>query len=119
MIGTTISLTVNSVAKVLKRVSDSEPYSATYFLSESTTEYTLNIKHTVPATRGASKESHLARLDVVEYDTDGIVLRKQSCWAVYETSIGRQDDTTAGYYAKALADFQTTTNIGLLLARDS
>lgn len=120
MIGSTITLTVNSVAKVLSRVDDSEPYTARYFLADSATrDYELKITHTVPAVRGASKESHLVRLDVTDYDVDGVVISKQSCWAVYETSIGRQDTTQQTYYADALSDWLQPTNIGLILNRES
>lgn len=118
MLSSTITLSVNAVNKVLSRVNDSEPFSSTYWLEDGTTEYTLTIKHTVPAKRGASKESHLARLDVVEYDTDGEILRKQSVWIVQEASIGRQDTTTLGYYSDALCVW-VGANEASLLARES
>lgn len=120
MLGTTITITVNSVAKVLARVSDPEPYSATYFLADSSTrDYELSIKHTIPKVRGASKESHLVRLDVVDYDADGVVIRKQSYWTVSEVSIGRQDTTQLGYYAASVMAYLTPTNLGFILNRDS
>jgi hypothetical protein len=119
MLGSTITLSVNAVNKILVRVNDSEPYSSTYFLEDGTTDYTLIFKHTVPASRGASKESHLVRLDVVEYDaTTGDILRKQSVWEVMEASTGRQDSTTLGYYVAALNTW-VSTNKALILARDS
>jgi hypothetical protein len=119
MLSSTITLTVNAIAKVLARVNDSEPYSSTYFLEDGDDDYTLTIKHTVPASRGASKESHLVRLDVVSYDpTTGDVLRKQSTWTVMEASTGRQDSTTLGYYVAALSTW-VSTNKALILARDS
>ncbi len=120
MIGTTITLTVNAVAKVLVRVSDSEPYTAKYFLADSATrDYELKITHTIPAVRGSAKESHLVRLDVTDYDADGVVIRKQSCWAVSECSIGRQDTTQLTYYADALSDWLQPGNLALVLNRDS
>lgn len=42
----TITITINSVAKVLNRVSDSEPYSSEYMLRTSTDEYRVKIRHT-------------------------------------------------------------------------
>lgn len=120
MLGTTLTITVNAVAKVLKRVSDPDPYSATYFLADSSTrDYTLTVKHTVPKTRGVSKESHLIRLDIDDYDSDGVPIRKQSTWTVMECSLGRQDSTQLNYYAQALVAYLTSTNIGYLLDRDS
>lgn len=119
MLASTITLSVNAVNKVLNRINDSEPFASTYFLEDGDDDYTLTFKHTVPSARGASKESHLARLDVVTYDAaTGDVLRKQSTWTVFETSTGRQDTTTAGYFAAALLSW-VSTNKALLLARDS
>jgi hypothetical protein len=118
MLGSTITLSVNSVNKVLTRVNDSEPYTSNYFLEDGLDEYELKITHTVPKTRGASKESHLVRLDVTTYDSDGVIVRKQSSWTVMETSTGRQDSTTAGYYSQALLTW-VGTNKALILARDS
>lgn len=120
MLGTSITITVNAVAKVLARVSDSEPYTARYFLADSSTrDYELLITHTIPKVRGSGKESHLFRLDVTDYDTDGVVIRKQSTWTVNEVSIGRQDTTQLGYYAAAAMAFLTPTNLGYILNRDS
>lgn len=120
MLGTTATVTINSVAKVLARINDSEPYSATYFLEEATREYTLQIKHTIPATRGASKESHLVRLDVVDYDaTSGELVRKQSAWTVMECSSGRQESTDLGYFVAGLQGFLDTSTTANVLARDS
>jgi hypothetical protein len=119
MLGTTITLSVNSVNKVLSRQNDSEPNSSTYFLEDGNDDYLLNIKHTFPTVRGTGKESHLVRLDVVTYDaTLGTVLRKQSTWTVLEASIGKQDTTTLGYFTQALATW-VGTNKALILARES
>lgn len=43
--GATITITINAIAKVLNRVSDSEPYSSEYLLRESTGEYRIKIRH--------------------------------------------------------------------------
>jgi hypothetical protein len=120
MLGTSITITINGAAKVLKRVNDSEPYSATYFLADtSTKDYTLTIKHTIPSVRGASKESHLVRLDATDYDADGVVIRTQSSWTVNEVSVGRQDTTTLNYYAQGLMTYLSSANLALILDRDS
>lgn len=120
MLGTTLTVTVNAVAKVLKRVSDSDAYSATYFLADSSTrDYTLNVKHTIPKLRGSGKESHLIRLDINDYDADGVPIRTQSVWVVAECSLGRQDSTQLGYYVQGLFGLLTSTNMGYILDRDS
>jgi bifunctional ADP-heptose synthase (sugar kinase/adenylyltransferase) len=118
MLGSTITLSINAVNKVLVRVDDSEPYSSKYFLEDGDDEYTLKFTHTVPKSRGASKESHLVRLDVDTYDSDDVLVRRQSVWTVMEASSGRQDATTLGYYAQGLMTW-LGTNKALILARDS
>lgn len=119
MLGSTITLSINAVNKVLSRVNDSEPYTAIYFLEDGLVDYELKITHTVPKTRNSgTKESHLVRLDVYTYDSEGILLRKQSTWTVFETGTGRQDSTTAGYYADGLLNW-VETNKALILARES
>lgn len=43
--GATLSITINSVAKVLNRVSDADPYSSEYLLKASTEEFRVKIRH--------------------------------------------------------------------------
>jgi len=120
MLGTTLPVTINAVAKTLKRVNDSDPYSATYFLADSSTlDYTLYIKHTIPKIRGGSKESHLVRLDAQTYDADGVPLRSQSSWVVTECSLGRQDSAALNYMSQGLFGYLTSANLGFVLDRDS
>jgi hypothetical protein len=118
MLSSTITLTINGVAKILSRNNSSEPYQSKYWLEDGLTEYTLTFKHTIPTRRGLSKESHLVRLDVELFDTDGETVRKQSVWTVMEVSVGRQDTTTLGYYSDALATW-VAANEALVLARES
>lgn len=118
MLASTITLTINGVAKVLARNLQSEPYQSKYWLEDGLNEYTLSFKHTVPSRRGASKESHLVRLDVDTYDADNELTRRQSVWTVMEVSVGRQDTTTLGYYSDALATW-VAANEALILARES
>lgn len=119
MLGSTIEVTINAVAKTLNRINDSEPYSAVYYLEDGTVDYTVTIKHTVPASRGSGKESHLVRLDVNTYDEDNVLLRKQSVWVVAEASFGRQDTTTLNYAAQGLFGFLDSTDMAKVLGRQS
>jgi hypothetical protein len=118
MIGTTITVTINGSAKILDRVNDSEQYSATYFKAETGVDYQLQIKHTIPALRGASKESHLVRLDVTTY-TATEVTKKESTWLVCETSVGAQDLTSLRFDALGLMAALDSTMLGKVLGRDS
>lgn len=112
--GSTITITVDSVAKVLNRVSDSEAYASNYFLEDGTREYRLSIKHTVPKTRGASKESHLMRLDIDDYDTDNVLVCSHSYWMVMQTTVGRQDTASAALLAPAFTTLVTASADDLL-----
>lgn len=62
--GSTITVTVNSVAKVLYRVNASEPFSSVYQLREATGMYELNIRHSLakPNKDGVEYESHYLQL---------------------------------------------------------
>lgn len=118
MIASTIVVTINAVAKTLNFISTTGNTSA-YFLSEALRDYTLSIKHTVPKIRGQSKENHLVRLDVVDYNADGTTLRKSSCWMVLETSEGVQNDTDLTYFKTGLTGFLDATNTAKVLQRVS
>lgn len=118
MLASTITVTINAVAKVLNFQSTTGNASV-YFLAEATRDYTLAIKHTVPKARGLSKESHLARLDVVDYDALGVVIRKSSVWMVMETSAGVQSDTDLTYFKTGLTGFLDSTTTAKVLQRVS
>lgn len=52
--GTTLTLTINAVAKVLNRINDSEKYSSEYLLRTATEEYRVKIRHSQEAAKGVS-----------------------------------------------------------------
>lgn len=116
MLGDTITVTYNTVAKVLSRVK-LEGYGANYYLDDTTKRFYVNVKHTVPVT-GQSGESHLVRLDV-EHITSDEVVRKTSAWTVIRTDVGIQEATSADYTTQALVDFLSDATIDKVIGRES
>lgn len=119
MLGDTIGLTYNSVAKTLKKVNQ-DNYGASYYLDDSGNQlmFNMNVKHTVPP-RGKTGESHLVRLDVDHLDTDGAVIRTASSWAVMRTFTGTQDPTATSRCVDALVGWCTSANMALVAGRES
>lgn len=121
MIGDTLSLTYNTVAKTLKLV-DPGSYYAEYYLDDSSANnmrFNMTITHTIPA-RGEYPESHLARLNVEHYDaTSGAYLRTSSAWMVIKTFDAEQDADACQYTTEALVDWCTDANIALVIDRES
>lgn len=117
MIGDTIQVTYNAVAKTLSKINQ-DNFGATYFLEESGIRYTASVKHTIPA-RGKAGESHLFRLDVEHYDANGALLRTAQAWSVIKTNDGVQDSTSSNRVANAMVSFMTAGNITKLVNRES
>lgn len=116
MLGDTISVTYDTVAKVLSRVKQ-DGYGAEYYLDDTTKRFYMTVKHTVPAT-GQTGESHLVRLDI-EHITDGEVARKSSAWTVIRTDVGLQDQETSEDTTEALVDFLSDATITKIVGRQS
>lgn len=57
MIGDTISITINSIAKVLSKINQ-DAYTSEYFLKETLSQYQLKIKHTKDKVSAGSLERH-------------------------------------------------------------
>lgn len=119
MIGDTIGITYNAVAKTLSKVNQ-DSYGADYYLDDSTNlmRFYLKIRHTIPA-RGKSGESHMLRLDVEFYDSAGTLLRTVSAWNVMVTNDGVQDYTSSQRVQAAMLTAATTANTNKLLGRES
>lgn len=117
MLGTTLGITYNAVAKTLSRVKD-DGYSADYYLDDGQLKFLLSVKHTVPS-RGGVGESHLVRLDVDMYDANMVFLRTASAWTVIKTFDAVQDTTSSNNVANALRTLTDSTFIGKLNTRES
>lgn len=117
MAAPTFTVTVNTVAKVLTMVDDSN-YGSEYYLDDGTEKYRFTVKHTIPKA-GGSGESHLARLDCERYDAEGQLVAITSAWTVIRTDVGIQDSTWSDNITQALVDALSDTVIDKLVGRVS
>lgn len=118
MIGDTIGITYNSVAKTLNKVNQ-DNYGADYYLEDGTERYSIAVRHTIPA-KGQPGESHMLRLNVEHYDaTTNELVRTCSAWTVIRTDDGTQDYTDSQYVMAALLTATTTTNTDKIIGRES
>lgn len=111
-----LQITYNAVTKDLVRVNQ-DGYGAVYYLDDGTEKYTMSVKHTIPP-RGQPGESHLMRLDVEIFDSDGVYLRTDTAWMVTKTTDAVQSSTQLGYAADALSALMTAANVAKLNARE-
>lgn len=118
MLGDTIGITYNAVAKTLRKVNQ-DSYGADYYLEESGIRYVLTVRHTIPKTNGQPGESHVMRLSIEHYDGSGVLLRTCSAWTVVRTDDGSQDYVSSQRVLAALLTATTTTNTDKVLMRES
>lgn len=119
MLGSTIGLTYNGVAKTLVLVNQ-DNYGGVYYLNDSANSmaFTMTVKHTVPA-RGKFGESHLVRLDVDHY-TAGVFVGRSSTWQVLKTEESVQDALKSRYTTLALTGWTNVqANIDKVIGRES
>lgn len=123
MLGDTISVTYDTVAKTLNRVRQ-DGYGAEYFLDDravSNRTFSVNVKHTIPGELGGSGESHLFRLDVDQYDTASpyAFLRRSSAWMAIRTDYAAQDQEISEDTTEAVVDFLSDATITKIVGRQS
>lgn len=121
MIGDSIAVTYNSVAKTLQKINQ-DNYGAEYFLDDVATSgirFTLTVKHTIPA-RGAFGESHVMKLKCEFVNaTTFLIDRTCSSWGVLRTDDGLQDLTSSQRVQAALLTALTAGNTTKMLGRES
>lgn len=69
MLANTLTVTINSVAKVLVRVNQSEPFSSQYQLKTATESLILKIRNTTERANGAGYDRHNVELSHLIYAT--------------------------------------------------
>lgn len=119
MIGDTIGITYNAVAKTLAKVNQ-DGYSADYFLDDSANllRFTMKISHTLP-TKTNPGESHLMKLSVEELDASGTVIRTAHSWGVLRTDGAPQSLVLSQRTQAALLTALTVANTNKMLGRES
>ena len=119
MLGDTIGITYNTVAKTLVKVNQ-DSYGADYFLDDSAVsmKHYLKVRHTIPA-KGKFGESHMMRYDVEFLDVTGAVTRTASSWGVMNTLDNTQDLVSSQRVQAAFLTAYTAGNTTKLLGRES
>lgn len=118
MLDNTLTITYNATDVTMTRVAE-QNFSSQYYGENGDDKLTMSINHTIPA-RGAAGESHLVRLDVEHYDSEGVYLRTSSAWTVIKTFDGIQSSTACEYTVAALQDFTAdAAKIAKVIARES
>lgn len=100
--GATITLTVNSVAKVLNRINQ-DNYGSEYSLLTATDSWNLKIRHSTdsPDADGVTMLRHNVYLEHITYPTSTTPMYKESVTGTFRC--GKYDgNTQIGYDAKAV-----------------
>lgn len=100
--GATITLTVNSVAKVLNRINQ-DNYGSEYSLLTATDSWNLKIRHSTdsPDADGVTMLRHNVYLEHITYPTSTTPIYKESVTGTFRC--GKYDgNTQIGYDAKAV-----------------
>lgn len=122
MLGETITITYNAVAKVLAKVNQ-DNFGAVYRLDDTSSAdkniYELSVKHTIPQ-RGKPGESHLVRLDVLAHDALGVYVGTTSAWVVIKSNDAVQNKVIAERTNLALAGLAATAaTMSKVIGRES
>jgi hypothetical protein len=118
MIGDTIGITYNAVAKTLRKVNQ-DNFASDYYLEDSgLLRFRMKVAHTVPPV-GKPGESHVMRRDGEHYDAGGIHLRTSTAWVVMRTDIGIQDLVSSQRIVAALLTAAIPANTDKMLQRES
>jgi hypothetical protein len=113
----TVTVTVNSIAKILNRIRD-DGFSAEYLLREATGEFRLKVRHSeyTDKTRAKVVNRHNLELVQVVYPTGGALVNTiRKAYLVFEQDFG-DTDSSAMDVDEALIDFTTDTVISDLQA---
>lgn len=122
MIGDTIALTYNAVAKTLVKINQ-DSYSSEYYLDDSANlmKFTMTVNHQFPKNGKGNIESHLMKLAIsfLNSVTPSIVDRTTSSWVVMRTDGGLQDFTQSKRSMACLLTGATVANTDKMLGRES
>jgi hypothetical protein len=112
-------MTYDSESISLNRINQ-DNYSAEYFGENAAGDQrlTLTVKHTIPA-RGGDQESHLVRLDVEHFDSEGLYVHSSSAWIVIKTFDGVQIATDSINAYDGLIDVLDASTVAAIVGRQS
>lgn len=108
MIGDTVTVTVNAVAKVLTKINQDQ-YGAEYFLKSATDEFRMKIRHSKesPQADGRYYDRHNVELTHTVYATSTVPeIRRISSFTIRD--FYSDDALTVRYASRGLADWMAT-----------
>lgn len=111
-----LAITYNSVSKDLVRVNQ-DNFGADYYLDDGEQKFTVEIRHTLP--KNGKAESHLMKVVVDHFDTEGTYIRSEKAWSSFRTDDKPQVSADAALSWNALSGILTSGNVAKLLARES
>lgn len=101
--GSTLTVTVNAVAKVLNRINQ-DNYGSTYALFGSLDEYSVNIRHSKVKRKGIEFDRHNVELVHLVYATPTVPEIERRSYIILEN---RKNDskTEVGYFTAGFVDY--------------
>lgn len=100
MFADTLTITVNTVAKVLVKINQ-DAYASEYMLREATQQFVLRIRHTEVNRNGASVDRHNVEITQTIFATESAAEIVRKVYVVIE--VAKSDLDT--YLSTAMADF--------------
>ena len=110
MLGDTLTFTVNSVAKVLKKINQ-DSYSSEYLLRETTQEFRAKVRHSLEKNLTTSRQMDRHNVELTQtMFADGVTYLTPLTRQVYVVIRNTPGDsaTTVDYLSDALADWVKT-----------
>lgn len=117
MLADTLTITYNAVSVTLNKVTEAN-FKSKYYAEGSGIKYHLDVQHTVPAA-GQPGESHLVKLTVEHFDSNGVYVRSAQAWTVVRSPDAPQDSVASTRCANALTSLTTSGFVTLLVGRQS
>lgn len=114
MLGDTISITINSVAKVLSKINQ-DSYSAEYVLRSTTEEFRMKVRHSLekPSLLTTGLDRHNVELTHTVYATATVPKIVRQVYGVIR-NLASDDATQVGYLQVGLNGFMTAANVAKL-----
>jgi len=109
--GSTLTLTINSVAKVLNRINQ-DNYGSEYYLRSATDEYRVKIRHSKEATQpdGRNFDRHNVEFTQTVFATSTTpqIVRQ---FYIVDRTLNSDDLTAAGYLFAGAIDYLDSTTV--------
>nr|UJQ85051.1 MAG: putative coat protein [Leviviridae sp.] len=112
MLGDTLVVTINAVAKTLNRINQ-DGYASEYFLREATQDFRMKVRHTKdrPTSAGVAVDRHNVELTQTIYPVAPATVNKIRRVYGVITNENSDDSVQIGYLQAGLSGFLTAANV--------